>query len=529
VTVTLVLRFRDLSGPTIDEHRRLIGDHGEVWWGWWSKPGEQVPRQLFADVLDEIRKNGSVTWFLADSGHERLYRATITEIRYSASSDRLPSPDPTRTPPYYAGSEYLAWFLMSDIADAAPEELHAMSYEEPPADSFDEDPHREAFHGKRVFSLKELLSRHRTLYFLRPVLESDPSHYVSLAARERVAPFMSGTHELPSSYIVHLSDLHFGPEHAYPRQSDAIHRNLALRVSDDLEAEYPGVPPAAVILSGDFTWKGEPDEYLWAGEFIDHLQSVFKLQPSRFVVCPGNHDIRWSTASPYDPAAPVTVAPPQAQANYRAFAKDTLQLGLPDSSLAMGRRFLLSNFLPVDIVALNSSRLEQQHFAGYGFVSRAQLDEAVAAMNWRSDNKGAQLRIIVLHHHVVPVTPVETIAVFDVRYSLTLDASELLYRALELDVDLILHGHMHQPFGAFHGRVGPGTTFPATRRLAIQAAGSAGVKPAHLPPGAGGNGYLIYEFRPDRVRVRRRASASHVTGFSDDGEHTLTRTQAGLA
>lgn len=527
---TLALRFRDLSGPTIDEHRRVIAEAGHAWWAWWSKPGERVPRELFAHFVDEIEKDGQVAWFLVDSGERRVYRATVTAIDYSNSSQRLPSPEPLETPTYYAEQEYLAWFRIGAIEDATEADLTAYSYEEPAAEDFDDDRHREAFHGKRVFSLDELLSRHRTIYFLRDAQEDDPSYLASLVPDVRVSAFMTETREVPSSYLVQFSDLHFGPQHAYPRDSDAIHRNLALRVTDDLEREYQGAPPAAVILSGDFTWRGEAEEFKWANEFIDHLQSVFKIHASRFVLCPGNHDIQWSpSGTEYDPAAPITAATAEAQANYRAFVNDAIQLSFPAGSLAVGRRFLMSNFVPIEIIALNSSQLEQEHFAGYGFVSRQQLTEAAETLGWTTTNKGAQYRVIVLHHHLVPVVAVEAIQNADVRYSLTLDASELLYRALELGVDLILHGHMHQPFTAIHGRTGPpGLPFPSSRRLAIQAAGSAGVKVQHLPAGVGRNSYQIYEISPSAVTVRRRAISPHIDGFEEDGTFTLHRTDGGL-
>lgn len=525
---TLALRFRDLAGPTIAGHRELIAEHGYVWWGWWSKPGEKLPRELFAEFLDRIKADGEIAWFLVDSGERRVYRATVTGIHYSSANERVTSPEEQCTPTYYAGQENLAWFRLSSIEDAEEDELTANSYEEPAAGSFDDDPHREAFDGKRVFSLDEMLSRHRTIYFLRGSQEGDPSHLVSLAPSQRVTAFMNETREVPSRYIVQLSDLHFGSKHAYSRSSDGIHRNLARRVSDDLEKKYGAEPPAAVILSGDFTWQGTAEEFEWAGEFVDHLQSVFKIHPSRFVVCPGNHDIQWRPDdADYDPAAPVAAARPAAQANYRAFVSDAIQLTLPAESMAIGRRYLLSNFVPVEILALDSSLLEQEHFAGYGFVSRQQVDEGVAALDWTDSNKGGQYRMIVLHHHVVPVLPTETIEHADARYSLTLDAGELLYRALELGVDLIVHGHMHQPFSALYGRSGPGIAFPS-RRLAIQAAGSVGVKAEYIPQGAGRNSYLIYEFSPEQVAVHRRTFSPDIDGFGDDGSHTLTRTAEGL-
>jgi 3',5'-cyclic AMP phosphodiesterase CpdA len=528
VIETIALRFRDLAGPTIVEHSEMISQHGSVWWGWWSKPGEKLPRELFAQFLDQIEADGEVTWFLADSGERKVYRATVTGICFSGATQRIPSPEPERTPPYYAEQEWLAWFRFSSIEEADESDLTAKSYSEPPLGTFDDDPHREAFDGKRVFSLDEMLSRHRTIYFLRDGQDDDLEHLAALVPSLPIAPFMPEALEVPSSYIVQISDLHFGPNHAFPDVSNEIQRNLALRVSDDLNQKYGGEPPAAVILSGDFTWQGTPEEFAKALDFIDHLQSVFEIHRSRFIVCPGNHDIQWSPpAEDYDPDKPVTVATPDAQANYRSFVSDAIKLSLPSDSMAIGRRFLLSNFVPVDIISLDSSRLEQESFAGYGFVSRQQIDDAAEKLGWGASEKGGQYRVLVLHHHVVPVLPVEAIGQTDARYSLTLDAGELLYRALELNVDLILHGHMHRSFTALHGRLGPDISFPASRRLVIQAAGSAGVKAQHLAPGTV-NSYQIYEFTPEGVKVRRRDRSTDTEGFTDGGSYNLARIKGQL-
>jgi hypothetical protein len=523
----LALRFRDLAGPTIEEHRAVIDQHGHVWWGWWSKPGEAVPRDIFAHFRDQIGAKEHVDWLLIDSGNQRVYRARVAGIEYSQGNEPIASPEIDRTPAYYGRQEYRAWFRMTTIDEATEEDLKENTYEEPAPGAFDDDPHRLAFNGKRVFSIKELLSRHRTIYFLRKAREGDPSHLAILAPNEPVSAFMARTLERPSHYVVQVSDLHFGEHHAFARTSDEVHRNLALRITDDLETLYPGTPPAAVILSGDFTWQGKPDEFEWAREFVSDLRSVLALEPSQFLLCPGNHDIQWAAeTADYDPSAAVTAAPQSAQANYLQFTKQAVGLELAPGKLAVGRHLLLSNGVALDILALNSSQLEQKDFAGYGFISRTQLKEAVATMGWEVGGKGARYRMLVLHHHVVPVLAVETIGKRNARYSVTLDAGELLYRALELEVDLIAHGHMHKPFGAIHGRVD--TQVPDSRRLAIQAAGSAGVEGKHLPSGVGRNSYLIYEFHPQHVRVLRRTTSPDVDGFDGDGEHTLQRGEAGL-
>ena len=522
---TVALRFRDLAGPTIPEHRGRIDQKGTVWWAWWAKPEEKIPRDFLADLTDRLESGEDIWLFLVDSGNHLVYRAKLRAIKVAEGSQPIGSPDKESTPEYYAEQEYRVWFEFLAIEDADEQQLRDFSYDELPQGTFDEDPAREDFNGKRVFDVGELLGRHRTMYFLRPAEATDPAHKVSLGASERTAPFMTRSIEVPSEYILHLSDLHFGDHHSFPLETNPPNRNLAIRVIDDLKSLYGETPPAAVILSGDFTWFGTVAEFEKAATFIDELQSVYKLHPSRFVVCPGNHDIQWADpeAGQYAPKAPVTRARSAAESHYRQFAQNALQLTFPAESLAMGRRFLLSNFMPVDIVAVNSSRLETRHFAGYGFVSREQVVAAANAMGWTAGAEaGPKLRVLVLHHHVVPVVPQEEIFNPDQRYSLTLDAAQLLYTALEYGVDLIVHGHQHQPFSASYGRREKAAVLPPGRQLAIQAVGSAGVEVAHIPA-FGRNSYCVYEIAEREVKVLIRAASEDIDGFGADWEYTLER------
>jgi len=534
VPTTIALRFRDLVGATIPGHRGCIEDKGSAWWAWWSKPEERIPRDLLAALTSRLEQGEDVELFLVDSGLKQVYRARLVSISFAQGNSRLPSPDAERTPAYYKDQDYLVWFEFSEIRDPDPataeEQLNNYSYEELPQVVFDDDAYREDFNGKRVFDVTELLGRHRTMYFLRPAHADDPAHKVTLGASERNAPFLTRVIELPSDYILHLSDLHFGGHHAFPRTTDPPRRNLAIRVMDDLKFCYGDRPPGAVILSGDFTWLGTANEFAQAATLIDELQSFYKLHPSRFVICPGNHDIQWAEIGPgdeYAPKAPVTRAKAAAEVNYREFAASALQLGFPADSLAMGRRYLLSNFMPIDIIAVNSSQLEGSHFAGYGFVSREQLLAAAAEMGWTTGpERGPKLRMLVLHHHVVPVVPEEEIFNPEARYSLTLDAAQLLYTALKYGVHLVVHGHQHQPFAASYGRVERTGAISRNRRLAIQAIGSAGVKAKHIPPNFGRNSYCVYEISETGVDVVIRSTSEDQMGFSTDWRYKLVRDMA---
>ena len=394
--------------------------------------------------------------------------------------------------------------------------------------TFDDDPHYTEFHGKRIFDIAEMLGRQRTMWFLRRAQPGDPAHKVTLGASERNTPFRTRSIEVPSNYILHLSDMHYGDHHAFPVTSNSIDRDLGISVVNDLRSEYGDKGPAAVILSGDFTWLGTAEEFEQAATLVETLKSAYGLHPSRFVICPGNHDIQWAAlggGAEYAPNAPVARAKPEAELHYREFASSNLQLTFPEESLAMGRRFLLSNFMPIDIIALNSSQLESRHFAGYGFVSREQLLNSATEMGWQPGAEtGPKLRMLVLHHHVVPVVPQEEIFNPEARYSLTLDAAELLFTALEYGVDLIVHGHQHQPFSASYGRVvEKEEAISRNRRLAIQAVGSAGVKSQHIPSSFGRRSYCVYEIGERAVNVVVRSTSEHRTGFTKCWEYTLDR------
>jgi hypothetical protein len=523
----MVLRFRDLVGPTIPAHRDIIAKHKYVWWGWWNKPEEKVPRKVFAEFQQEITKKGSIRIYLIDSGSRVLYTAAVTEIRSSPTEDPVSCPEPTRTPEYYNASKYKAWFKFESIEDIpgpADPELRNWSYDE--VAEFVDDPAAPIFQDKRVFGAQEMLSRkHRTIYFIKPYSAVDHRDFLA----EPLPPinprnFTNQPIFRNSSYLLHVSDLHFSRDHHgfNVKGGDFLKKTLAASIVDDLRQEYKDVPPAAVIISGDLTWRGEPEEFEWAKSFILTLSSAFNLEIQRdIVVIPGNHDIQWARlADDYDPLSKVEKPPAEAERNYRDFYKDVFGIA-PTATLGLGRRYILNNYVAADIIGLNSCRLEQKHFAGYGFVSYDQLRSSAAEMKWEEKKQRSQFRILVLHHHVIPIVASEEITSFNASYSLTLDAAQLVYYALGSSVNLIAHGHMHQPFVSAISRAAKGAQFPQSRTAVIHATGSAGVDKQHL--GAiGKNSYSVYDFAEDGVKIRVRSWSENVLAFEHDWESTLS-------
>jgi hypothetical protein len=96
---TMALRFRDLVASTVAEHQEVINKHGSVWWGWWSKLDERIPRYVFAHFLDLIRLNGSIEIFLVDSGSQQVYAAAGAACPADAFGAGEGDRDPRAAPP----------------------------------------------------------------------------------------------------------------------------------------------------------------------------------------------------------------------------------------------------------------------------------------------------------------------------------------------------------------------------------------------------------------------------------------------
>jgi len=181
--------------------------------------------------------------------------------------------------------------------------------------------------------------------------------------------------------IAHISDLHCGGPYFLP--------NLLERAISEVNDLRPDV----VICTGDLTTFGFKEEYLQAKGYLDRIKC------DSLVVIPGNHDSR--------------------------------NVGYVHFEELFGDRSSVLRVGGVTIVAIDSSEPDLDH----GHVGRGRyrwIEEQFAPP--------ADLRIFVLHHHLLPVpgTGRERNVVYDAG-----DAIECLQRA---QVDLVLSGHKHVPY-----------------------------------------------------------------------------------
>jgi 3',5'-cyclic AMP phosphodiesterase CpdA len=77
--------------------------------------------------------------------------------------------------------------------------------------------------------------------------------------------------------FIHVSDLHF-------HRSDADNRPVAAVLAGIREEFFVGDPHAVLLVTGDITDDGHPEQYAQA------RQALIGFGPNRVLACPGNHD-----------------------------------------------------------------------------------------------------------------------------------------------------------------------------------------------------------------------------------------------
>lgn len=445
----LILRFRDLvtePGGTLRQHNAIVQVKGHVWWGWWSKGGEQVPFTCFAKLLAKLNAAGREL-LLFDSGRNTIHRATCAEISWDLRGDSKPSPEKTCTPDYYRDQTYSAWFKLTAIDENTADPSVVRNWTYVRVDEFFKSAESKygRFYGKRIFDLAELRQQDRTIWFVRPVRDEDPSHEIQLQDAQALTPehFARSFVATPFRSLLWLSDLHFSKDGHHRFHRTAASSSLEVALENALKDH--AIEVGGLLVSGDLTWTADQLEFDLARDSIRTLLRRLRLSAYQTAVCPGNHDLAFS-ATPAAKNTPVTDVGPKSRAGFETLYEALYYLK-PNVEMASGRRFLLGAAIPIEIAALNSSALQQTKdlFQGHGFVGQPQLDAVAVGMGWDKPADVRPFRIAMLHHHLVPVSYRDE-PVTGWTYSVVLDAGAILRWVVKHGIRLVIHGHMHQPF-----------------------------------------------------------------------------------
>jgi 3',5'-cyclic AMP phosphodiesterase CpdA len=181
--------------------------------------------------------------------------------------------------------------------------------------------------------------------------------------------------------IAHISDLHCGSPH--------FQAELLERAIEEINELQPGV----TVITGDLTADGFKGEYQIAREFVDRIEC------ERLIVVPGNHDSR--------------------------------NVGYVHFEDMFGPRHSELHMNGVSIVAEDSSEPDLDH----GQIGRNRYGTIEDSFS-----RPADLRIFVLHHHLLPIPGTGR------ERNIVYDAGDLLEVLLRSGVHLVLAGHKHVPY-----------------------------------------------------------------------------------
>nr|WP_236518594.1 metallophosphoesterase [Sandaracinus amylolyticus] len=429
------------------EHRKLIDNQGAVWWGWWRKNFEPEHTGLF----ERLENGGSGRILIVDRATSRAFRARFLQVRTSSSTV-----DDVRVPAYYRSQKdrVAAWFLLASIEDTP----------------FDRE-------------LGERLGETTLLPLDVSEASATPSTRVSLRPRS-----------LGRSHILHLSDLHFGADYAFlPRGETSgigdLRRTLTNCIVEDLSRLNRRNDIGLVIVTGDFTTRGDWTDKT-RGQILSEMADLLNalgLQKEDLIALPGNHDIvRYRDGATVDVAkmAVSSQTDSQHEREFRMFLQLLTGRDI-QNPLNYSQTSILSG-IAVTVCALNSCSITSTQWTEYGYVGTGGLD-ALSVDPPHATDIVATLKIMALHHHLLPVAAVEAPRANGV--SLTLNAVELLDKALETGVQLVIHGHQHQARVSSYGVLPMGDT-PAREPLVIVSGGSSGAAAPRLP-GAERNTYSL--------------------------------------
>ncbi len=456
-TPAIALRFRDTTPgiDTIQAHLNIIADAGFVWWGWWKKAFEDE----HLDALSQIQ--GPTSAYIVDRSTRRMYVATVESWRQGS----LAEGELAAVPSYYTHEHdrIFGWFKLSA--------LEKCNYEDDIANKFGD-------------------------HTLVPLNET-------ISYPDRITSVTKATGR---SSILHLSDLHFGPDYDFLVQGEIpaignARRTLTQCVLEDLSRVGAQKDIAAILVTGDFTTRGD-----WSAATRSQILTELKvltdalgLDQSQIIAVPGNHDIvRAADPSQLDPAklAVSNQAMYEHELHYRVFCQDLM--GRPFGETLNYVRRLQLDQTDVLVGVLNSCTIVQTEWTEYGYIG----DSGIDALHELGAEKIERptFKLMALHHHLLPVTSVATLNKKGI--TLSVDAPRILDAAQRAGVQLAVHGHEHMPRVVRYENylLNAASTLEP---ICVVSNGSAGVSSSRRP-GSERNTYCLFRFHDNEMKLVMR-------------------------
>lgn len=475
---TAILRFGDAERSTLEQHRSVIQTSGATWWGWWKKKTEAFAEPILNHLSKDCER-GPLYVGLVNRKDEQYAGAVCEEIRFNC--DGIASPEANLTPEYYRAQPFPAWFKFSKIDVLSKTQFRTQFCDVPSSDP--------------------------TLYQL--TFKDDGERELEPREEWSMAPIVTS-----GETVLHLSDLHFGPEYGFPLEYAHGQDVDRLRLPELLTNRIfdLGLKVAVVVVSGDLITKGDANQYPKVASFLDELLKALELEREHCVIVPGNHDL-W-TGNIDHPTRDYGH-----EAGYKQFVGDFFTEKFRE--LERPRRYRLNDHDDLVFIELNSARIRSDALKEYGYISKHRyeklLDWVTSTLKGDPSPSGRTILFAVLHHHLLPVWAV-SIPDKDRPVSLCLDAGELIDQFQRFGVRFVLHGHQHFPFIGAVCRAPTGTDIKWEREkeaVFVLGCGSSGVSGARLPHGdergVYGNICGLYTLTEDEWDVRFEQYNDRVT------------------
>lgn len=473
-----MVRFRNVdSVDAIVAHNEVFEARGKVLWGLWLKQFEN--EKLVANRLISLGSSLKQI-YVADTSQKAEPTIYVASVARVITDNTLVDED--IVPEYYRGkiNEVPVWFELSgrllkiDVDNRLPDVLGVP-----------------------------------TIYFL----DYEKGRVVNIEPQRE----FDKIRRVDPGYVLHLTDIHLGEDHGFrqpwpePRQRADIAQQptFADVLKKDLSRLGLAKKISCVVISGDIVTRGGWDKTYRFGNsemtglqaakyFLEDLSNTLDVPPEFFFVVPGNHDIVRQTQSSSTEATKFLLDYKH-ESGFRALREDFCDIYrlAPLNyvvKLEVGSKKLLLGLL-------NSAYLnDQAGFVEYGFVGD-DAEHVFKIMEGASEFS----KVLVLHHHVLPVYEREVLGK-DNTVSLTLDAANIMRRAQEVGVDVVLHGHQHFAKLMNYCSWSPEMEKrlrPMKSAIRVVAGGSAGASSGRLP-GSESNTYGLLNLASQNLSVRLR-------------------------
>lgn len=213
-----------------------------------------------------------------------------------------------------------------------------------------------------------------------------------------------------------ISDLHIGLPHTIYDHPSRFHLvEWSIPAFEKVCAHLMQLNPDFLLIPGDLTQHGEPDNHHW-------LSQRLKALPFPVYVIPGNHDI------PVPTADDTSIAPGDFAHFYQAFGYQN----------AIDHECYCQTLMPgVTLVGLNSN-----HFNDRGQQVGTLLPEQLTWLDATLAQHDQDLILVMIHHNILEHFPYQTQHPIGHRYMLS-NAEPLKALLRKYDVQLVFSGHLH--------------------------------------------------------------------------------------